>query len=98
MGVLLATKHLLQLYFVVRVLLVIWKKEVETGDCSLCGRSDNQSGDYNCYAGKQGAVWGADHAGKLYAVYDSFGKGIKENESLCGLSGFSFGVFIYEEY
>ena len=96
LGLFVATKYLLEFYFVVRILLVFRKAEMEERDTGIRSRFARQSDNDTCCAERQGVVWSADHAGELHALYDSFRESLQEDKSLCGNGDNFFNVLIYE--
>ena len=72
-GLCMAAKHLLDLYSVVRLLLVNGKEEAETGSFGVRGGSFGVCGNNFIDSTAAGHIWSAYHAGNQYAAYDSLG-------------------------
>ena len=63
-----ATKHLLDIYYIVRLLLVYGETTIKAWSDGVWRRTDCNSGDACCHASEQSGVWRVDLYWLLYVV------------------------------
>lgn len=66
-----ATKHLLGVYPIVRILLVPWKKAIKACIDGIWRRRSCEPCDGHFYPAAEGFIRGADTFRELYASYDT---------------------------
>lgn len=90
-----ATKYLLEFYTSFRILLVLWKGEVETRGDSFSGRCNYYNSDACCYAGECGTIGSINFIRKLHVVNDSFGEAFETCKCICGTTCLHVAILIY---